>query len=327
MNSAFNATWNEKDNDMKSGLRKFKKVMIACILANTLFFIHMSSGAAVVKFRYITSLYSHYSSDKEVPLQKPEGVACNNQGTLIVADSGNGRLLRYNLQGEVLGTDSVEIRADRLLYPVKTEINSKGEIYTLDRSQRSIVRMTPAGEFISYLQPTGLPSPASYVPRSFTTDKNDNVYILDILSERVLILTSEGKYLRHIKFPQEYGFFSDIAVDFKGTVLLIDGVQAVVFSAANDATGFIPLTDSLKQYVRFPNSLTTDSRGRIYLVDRNGGSIIILGQDGSFLGRQSGFGWKEGRLNYPSQVCINGEGEVFIADTRNNRVQIFEAVE
>jgi hypothetical protein len=165
------------------------------------------------------------------------------------------------------------------------------------------------------------------VPRSFHIDENDAIYILDILSERVLVLDPEGTYVRHIKFPREYGFFSDVTVDFKGTVLLLDGVNGVVFSAARNSSEFSPLTESLKQYVRFPASLTTDSRGRIYLVDRNGGSIIIVGQKGSFLGRQSGRGWKEGLLDYPGQMCINNQGQVFIADTRNSRVQIFEVVE
>jgi hypothetical protein len=63
------------------------------------------------------------------------------------------------------------------------------------------------------------------------------------------------------------------------------------------------------------------------VVDRNGGSVMILGQDGAFVERQSGFGWKEGRLNYPGQICINVKGEIFVADTRNDRVQIFTLVE
>jgi len=79
--------------------------------------------------------------------------------------------------------------------------------------------------------------------------------------------------------------------------------------------------------MRFPTSLTTDSRGRIYLVDRNGGSVVVLGQDGSFLSRQSAMGWKEGRLNFPSQICATGSGEVFIADTNNNRIQVFKTIE
>ena len=327
MNSASSATWSKKDDEMKSGSPKIRILVVICFFANVVFLTLLSSSGAVVKFRYITSIYLQRFSDKDVPFKQPEGVACNNKGILIVADSGNGRLVRYTLQGEVPGTDSVEIRVNQLLYPVKVEINSKGEIYAFDRKQRSLVRLTPEGGFEEYLDPKGFPPPNSYVPRSFTLDKNDNVYVLDILSERVLVLTPEGKYLRQIKFPEKYGFFSDIAVNFKGTVLLVDSVKGVVFSTSDNAANFTPLTESLKEYVRFPSSMTTDSRGRIYLVDRNGGSIVLLGQDGSFLGRQSGLGWKEGRLNYPSQMCINGEGLVFVADTRNNRVQIFKAVE
>ena len=133
--------------------------------------------------------------------------------------------------------------------------------------------------------------------------------------------------MRQIKFPREYGFFSDVTVDFRGTVIIVDVVGGKVFSAAKNSASFSPLTSSLKEYVRFPAHLTTDERGRIYLVDRNGGSIISLGQDGSFLSRQSGMGLKEGSLNYPAQMCMNNKGEIFIADTNNSRVQIFKMVE
>lgn len=293
------------------------------ILVSVLFLQVPFSGAAI-KFRYITSIYT---DDKGIPLMQPEGLACNDKSILLVADTGNGRLLRYTYKDEAIKAAAVEIKADQLSYPVKMKVNSKGDIYVLDRKQRRIIRMAPAGAFKNYLEPTGLPSPSSYVSRSFAIDTNDNIYILDIFSERVLVLDSEGRYQKQISFPKEYGFFSDVEVDVRGSVLLIDSVNAMVYSAAANSAGFSPLTESLKEYMRFPASLTTDNRGRIYLVDRNGGSIIILGQDGSFLRRQSGLGWKEGRLNYPSQLCINNKGEVFIADTNNSRIQIFEMVE
>ena len=307
---------------MINGLNKIF-VIITAVLVSVLFPLTCFSGAAV-KFRYITSIYS---DDKGIALKQPEGVACNDKSLLIVADAGNGRLLRYTFQDGALKTGAVEIKLDQLTYPIKTKVNSKGEIYVLDRKQRRIVRMTPEGRFKNYVNPSGLPSPPSYVPRSFTIDKKDNIYILDIFSQRVLVLNPEGTYQKQISFPKEYGFFSDVAVDFRGSVLLIDSVNGMVFSAAKKSARFSPLTESLREYVRFPASLTTDNRGRIYLVDRNGGSIIILGQDGSFLRRHSAMGWKEGRLNYPSQLCINNKGEIFVADTNNSRVQIFEMVE
>ena len=305
-----------------NGSGKILLIMAGLLVAVLFFQLPFSEGA--MKFRYMASIYA---DDKGLGLKQPEGVACDGESLLIVADTGNGRLLKYSIQEGAIEVGTVEIKVDQLSYPIKTEINSRGEIYILDRRQRSIIRLTPAGEFRGYLQPVGLPSPSAYVPRSFTVDRNDNIYILDILSERVLILDPAGRYVRQIKFPDEYGFFSDVAMGFRGTVLLIDVVDGMVFSAGKNSASFSRLTSSLKEYVRFPANLTTDDRGRIYLVDRNGGSIIILGQDGSFISRQSGMGWKEGSLNYPAQMCINNKGEIFIADTRNHRIQIFAIVE
>jgi sugar lactone lactonase YvrE len=305
--------------------RGFSKVlgMIAVIGVSVLvLLIPLSEGA--IKFKYITSIYA---DDQGIALKDPEGVACNNQYLLIAADSGNGRLLRYTFKDGATELGTVEIKLKQLLYPVKTEINSRGEMYIFDRKEGRILRLSPAGELRGYLQPVGLPSPTGYLPGSFTIDREDNIYILDILSERVLTLSPEGRYLRQLEFPQGYGFFCDIAVDYQGTVLIVDSVKGIVYSAAKSASGFTPLTKSLKEYARFPASLTTDNRGRFYLVDRNGGSILILGQDGSFLGRQSRMGWKEGWLNYPAQMCINDKGEIFVADTMNSRIQVFELVE
>jgi len=305
-----------------NGSGKIILIMAGLLVAVLSFQLPLSEGA--MKFRYITSVYT---DDKGLGLKQPEGVACIGESLFIVADSGNGRLLRYSIKGGEIELGTIEIKVDQLSYPIKTEINSKGDIYVLGRKERSIVRLSPAGEFRGHLQPLGLPSPAAYVVRSFAIDRNDNIYILDILFERVLILDPAGRYVAQIKFPDEYGFFSDVAVDFRGAVLLIDGVDGMVFSAGKNSARFSPLTSSLKEYVRFPTSLTTDDRGRIYLADRNGASIIILGQDGSFLSRQSGMGWKEGSLNYPAQMCINKKGEIFVADTMNSRIEIFELVE
>lgn len=293
-------------------------LLVSLLLPLTVF------GGAAVKFRHLVSIYT---DDQGAPLKQPEGVACDNKSSVLVADSGNGRLLRYTFHNGALATEVAEIKEPQIPYPIKVQMNSKGEIYVLDRKQRSIVRFSPEGSFQNFLKPTGLPSPPSYVPRSFTIDRQDNLYILDIFSERVLLLDPAGNYQKQIAFPENYGFFSDVAVDFRGNVLLLDSVGARVFLAASKGGGFSPLTENLREYMRFPASLNMDNRGNIYLVDRNGGSIIILGQDGSFLGRQSALGWKEGRLDYPSQMCINNKGEVFIADTRNSRVQIFTVAE
>jgi hypothetical protein len=192
--------------------------------------------------------------------------------------------------------------------------------------KRRIIRLNPDGTFKGYVDGEGTPSPSTFVPRSFKIDRNDNIYIFDIFSGRVIVLSPDGKYQKQIPFPKDYGFFSDLAVDSKGALLLIDCVKAMVFSAAKDSNSFSPLTKSLREYLNFHTSITTDSRGTIFIVDENGSGIVILAQDGSFLGRQLSMGWNEGFLYYPSQLCVNEKGEVFIADRGNSRVQIFTLV-
>jgi hypothetical protein len=72
--------------------------------------------------------------------------------------------------------------------------------------------------------------------------------------------------------------------------------------------------------------MTVDSRGVLYLVDENGGGIVLVGQDGAVLGRQLAMGWSEGLLRYPAQICLNDKAQVFVADKGNNRVQVFTII-
>jgi len=281
-----------------------------------------SFSAETVKFRHLQSIYF---DEKQGGLKQPEGVACNEKGLLIVGDTGNDRLLRYSYNDRSLKAGA-EIKVQQLSNPIRLQMNSKGEIFALDGKKRRILRLNPDGTFKGYVDAEGIPSPSAFVPRSFKIDRNNNIYILDIFSARVLALNSEGKYQKQIPFPKDYGFFSDLAVDSKWTLLLIDCVKAMVFSAPKDSNTFSPLTKDLREYLNFPTSITTDNRGTVYVVDQNGSGIVILGQDGSFQGRQLNMGWNEGLLYFPSQMCINDNGEVFIADRDNSRVQIFSLV-
>jgi hypothetical protein len=258
-------------------------------------------------------------------MRQPEGVACNDKSALIVGDTGNDRLLRFTVEEKNV-KPAGEIKVPQLSNPIRVQMNSKGDIFALDGKQRRIARFGPGGEFKDYVNPEGVPSPTSVIPRSFKIDRNDNIYMLDIFSARVLVLSPEGKYQRHLEFPKDSGFFSDLAVDFKGSIFLVDSVNAMVSVAAKDGKDFSPLTKSLREYLSFPTYITTDGRGVLYVVDENGAGIVLLGQDGSFLGRQLVMGWNEGLLYYPSQICLNDKGDLFIADRGNSRVEVFSIV-
>jgi DNA-binding beta-propeller fold protein YncE len=279
-----------------------------------------SFGAEAVKIAYRATIYSDAQGNG---LKLPEGVACTESGTVIVADTGNGRLLKYAIGDDNKPTGGEEMKVAEASFPLRLQVNSKGEILVLDGKKRRIVRLGPEGGFRGYVDPTGVPDPAGVVPRSFKIDRDDGIYVLDIFSGSVLVLDAAGAYVRQVPFPEKYGFFSDLAVDPRGTIYLLDSADSNVFVATRDAKEFSPLSKGLEGFVNFPASMAVDKRGVMYVADQNGSGLVILGPDGSFQGRPIVFGWKDGLVRYPAQVSLTEKGDLCIADRENSRVQVF----
>jgi sugar lactone lactonase YvrE len=289
------------------------------LLVITLF--SLPAAALSTEVAHLRPSLSIYLDNKGVGLRHPEGVACSGS-TLVVGDTENGRLVRYTIEGKSV-KGGTEIKIPQLGSPTRVQIDSKGDIFALDGKERRIVHLGPDGAFKGYVAAEGAPSQSSLVPRSFKIGPDDALYILDVFSGRVLVVGADGKYQRQIDFPADYGFFSDVAVDAKGTVIVVDSIRATVWAAVGKATTFSPLGRPVKEYMTFPASLAADRRGIIYITDEYGGDVGILARDGSFLGKQLGMGWNEGLLSFPTQICVDDQEEVFIADRGNSRVQVF----
>ncbi len=294
------------------------RLMIFCITLVFGILPHAELCAKDIKLWHRTSVYQ---DSKDGPLLHPEGVACETDSNLIVADSGNGRLLRYRIESESVLAGSGEIKLPQLKTPTKIQLGPNGEMYVLNRKPLQIVRLAVGGRFLSVVKPIGQPAMAV---KSFTVHPSGDLYVLDVAAKQVLVMTPGGTVRIKIDFPAGTDFLSDITTDSKGRVLAVDGVGGLVFVLDASGRSFAPITDSLKPYARYPSALTTDADGRIFLSDRNGSQILVLSAGGSFLGRLSGRGWKDGLLHYPSQLCISPSGKLSVADTLNNRVQVFD---
>jgi len=276
-----------------------------------------SHAAEQMKFKQNAPIYV---DGKGAGIRQPEGVACRGN-VLVVADTGNGRLLRYTMAGDTWAPGG-EMVLSQLPSPIRVDFNSKGEIFALDGSSRKIVRLAPSGEFLGYATPAGEVQ-GPIVIRSLRLDEQDNLYLLDVFSARVLVLDPSGKVQREVPFPKGYGFLSDLAVDASGNLYLLDSVGKRVYKVAKSASEAVALTGSLEEEAYFPTSIAIDRQGTIYLVDQNGSGVVLLGPNGSFRGRRMSMGWKDGFLRYPGQMCVTGNGTAFIADRGNNRVDGF----
>ena len=279
-----------------------------------------ADAAEALRFRHAVSLYT---DDQGLGLKRPQGVACSGSSVVVVADTANNRLLRFALTADDANPEVTAWKPPAMVYPQLIRQNRQGDIYVLDGKLRRVLHLSPEGKDLGFLDPIGVPLPAQIAIRSFDIDVHGNIYFLDVLSKRVLACNARGEVLRQIRFPEAFGFFSGLVVDARENIFLLDSVNAQVFSAKPGAPQFSPLGQQLKEFVRFPTSLAIDPQGRIYLVDRNGSKIVVLARDGTYIGKFSDLGWKDGLLNHPSQICLTEQGGLVVADTSNNRVQIF----
>lgn len=301
------------------------KNLIGIIVLNLALFCWCGPAFAVGQLKLNIS-GTIYVDEKKGGLMQPEGISCNYPSILLVADSGNARIVQFSFQDNSF-IPVKELKLPQVTYPIRVQMNSKGEILSLDGSTRKIARISSAGEFNGYIEFKNVPRSANIVPRSFLVDDKDNIYVLDIYSGRVLSFGPSGSYVNGVNLSQKHGFISDLAIDSSGTIYVIDSVDGKIFFAKNNSTEFSLLLGNIKEYSDFPISIATDNKGHIFVLDKNGNRVIVLGKDGSFGGQQLGMGWKDGFLRYPSHICVNNKGNVFIADRSNNRVQIFSISE
>jgi hypothetical protein len=292
--------------------------------AVALFALLLSPGpahAGTIALRLVRAIYV---DAKEGPLKRPEGVACAAQGEttqVVVADTGNRRLVRYTVARDATVGAAVETKLEQLPTPVRVQLDSKGNALVLDGKTRRLVRVGVGGEFRGFLEVKGATAPAEVRVGSFKVDAADNAYVLDVTTPRVLVLDPSGSVTRQVALPAG-ALFSDVAVDGAGTIYALDSKEAALWVADAAATAFKRLTPSLEAYMSFPTYLAIE-RALLLVVDQNGGGVVQIGVDGSYQGRALAFGTSEGLVSYPSQLCVTSAGETFVADRSNNRVQLF----
>jgi hypothetical protein len=278
------------------------------------------AGTARAGAPIVTPDKSIYVDDRNKPLLAPEGVACTDAGDLFVADTGNGRILRYTYKKGVLGGGS-DLTGSPIKYPVRLAIDSKGGLWVLDQKLKRLGRFDASAAY----SPVNIVDPVKNTPvfiGAFKLDRADAIYVVDVETRGIVVADTTGRVQRRLPPPGPGVVFTDIAVDVMGTIYAIDAIAARLYSAKADEQALTPMGPSLKEFMSFPVYLTHRG-GTIEIVDQHGGGLVLVGNDGVFHGRQLTLGWSEGMVYYPSQVCASSSGDLFVADRGNNRVQVF----
>ena len=77
--------------------------------------------------------------------------------------------------------------------------------------------------------------------------------------------------------------------------------------------------------LRSPTAVMLDSNGDVFILDCYGSRIVGSGSSGfqCIIGCNTGYGSAPSQLSYPRSMSFDSYGNIFVADTTNNRMQKF----
>jgi hypothetical protein len=241
----------------------------------------------------------------------PVGVAVDSGDNVYVADEYNQIIRKVSPDGMVttlaggvgvVGSTDGTGSAARFNYPRGVAVDTAGNVYVADTSNNTIRKVTPTGVVTTLAGKAGqtlesvdgIGSAARfYSPNGVASDSDGNVYVADTGNYTIRKITPAG----------------------------------VVTTLAGTA-GSYGTTDGTGQMARFmgPLSLTLDNDGNIYVTEWTTirrvtplGLVTTVGGMAGVTTSADGVG-VDARFSCAYGVAVDTEGNLFVADTGNNRI-------
>lgn len=260
-------------------------------------------------------------------LQAPQGVAADREGNIYVADStrnliavfkpgkkklefignrqdeervvvpiglsiaNNSNMLLVASSGtkKVVGYDLATGKTKLVIpgfsNPVSVAVDeARGRIYVTDSKTSELRVYDINGRYVSTISKSGTEDNQLTTPGQVNVDRQGNIYVADIFNFKVKVFSPDGRFLKTIG---------------KGV---------------GDALGYFSKL----------SGVAVDSEGHIYATDTAFNNLQVFNQEGEFLLFVGYNGANPGQFNLPMHIYIDEKDRLYVADTYNYRVQVFQ---
>ena len=288
----------------------------------------------------------------------PSGVAVDAEGNVYVADGVNHRIRKITpeglvstLAGSTEGFRDGSGTSAQFDRPAGVEVDAVGNVYVADYGNNLIRKITSeglvstlAGSTRGFKDGSGR-SAQFHGPAGVALDAEGNVYVADYGNNLIRKITSEGLVSTlagstegfrdgsgtSAQFHGPYG----VALDAEGNVYVADEYnhrirkitpEGLVSTLAGSTEGFRDGDITSAQF-NFPSGVALDSEGNVYVADYGNDLIRKITPEGlvsTFTGSTRGFRDGVGtsaQFNFPSDVEVDAEGNVYVADESNNLIR------
>jgi len=171
------------------------------------------------------------------------------------------------------------------------------------------------------------PLPGFSKPNGIHVDREGRIFITDTGFGMVLMLDPKSKASTTLTAGGRSPFAKPVGVttDVQGNIYVSDSASDIIY-VFNRGGDFIKALGMKDNKFRQPVGLAADPSGkRLYIVDTHEHHVVVLDPESeNVIMRIGKRGREDGEFNFPSQITVDSKGNIYVVDTMNGRVQIFD---
>jgi DNA-binding beta-propeller fold protein YncE len=216
-------------------------------------------------------------------IKNARGLTLDAAGKFWVADTGNDRLQKFSIEGNLLqvigksGSGEGEFHS-----PSGVAVGPKGNIYVADTDNKRVQVFSAKGMFLGAFGKPGKFAGQFAEPVDLAVDRSENVYIVDRGNDRI------SKYDSNGSLAWETGKTGRRDGEFSG-----------------------------------PSNILVSPDGEVYVLDAGNARVQVFDADGRFVWKFGSEGKGPGEFKSPQGLALEGGLRLYVGDRGNSRVQVF----
>ena len=238
----------------------------------------------------------------------PGGIAVNQtSGDVYISDADNNRVQELSPEGKFIATFGFGVS------------NGKAEAEVCTSSCRAGIAGSGSGQFS--------------FPEGIAIDSSGDVWVVDHNNDRIEELSSTGTFIAaYGSKGSGHGQFNEpIAAAFsEGNLYVTDSGNGRVeeLSKSGAYIGQFGSWGSGNGQFSYPYGLAVDpSSGALYVGDPGNGRVEEFSVTGNYLTQFGSKGSGSGQFEGFEGIAVNSAGDIYVADTGNSRVEMWEPVQ
>jgi tripartite motif-containing protein 71 len=273
----------------------------------------------------------------------PRSIGIDSSNNIYVGDIERDDIQKFDSNGNFIskfgspGTGNGQFDG-----PYAIDFNSTGDIFVVDRDNHRVQRFDSSGNYISQFGDEGSGDGEFYEPSGIAIDSSNNIFVSDYDNSRVQKFSSAGTYDSQFgtngSGDGELFEHNGLDIDSSGNIYVADSGNSriqkfnssgifVAKWGANDGDGSAGEGDG---EFDSPRDVKVGSNGNIYVVDEDNNRIQKLNSNGIYIsqfGESGSIGIvgsnADGKFNAPRDMAQDSQGNIYVADGANNRIQKF----